>query len=203
MPTLKEKIVEKLKQKNGLSDRELASETKASFVPAVNNACRDLVRRGVIERRGRSDGILGNFLTKAGRKVQPKPLPVAASETENLSEDQLKHILAKWLEDDGWKVSVAWAKERGLDIEAKRGNERWCIEAKGCGSLQPMRVNYFIGILGETLQRMGDPKARYSIALPDLKQFRGLWDRLPSLAKKRTSISAIFVRADGTVAEVK
>ena len=55
-----------------------------------------------------------------------------------------------------------------------------------------MRVNYFLSMLGETLQRMDDPDASYSIAVPDLPQFRGLWARLPALAKSRTQISAIF-----------
>jgi hypothetical protein len=62
-----------------------------------------------------------------------------------------------------------------------------------------MRVNYFLGILVETLQRMSDPSARYSIALPDLPQFRALWVRLPSLAKKRTDIAALFVTPAGQV----
>jgi hypothetical protein len=62
-----------------------------------------------------------------------------------------------------------------------------------------MRVNYFVAILGEMLQRMDDPNARYSIALPDLAQFRGLWERLPRLAKTRTRISALFVDAKGHV----
>lgn len=35
---------------------------------------------------------------------------------------------------------------------------------------------------------MNDSEARYSIALPDLEQFRRLWERLPKLAKERTTI---------------
>jgi len=65
-----------------------------------------------------------------------------------------------------------------------------------------MRVNYFLSILGELLQRMDDPDARYSIALPDMKQFRRLWQRLPDLAKSRTEISALFVDGSGRVEEV-
>jgi hypothetical protein len=38
---------------------------------------------------------------------------------------------------------------------------RWVIEAKGGGSLNPMRVNYFLAVLGELLQRMSDPCARH------------------------------------------
>ncbi len=65
-----------------------------------------------------------------------------------------------------------------------------------------MRVNYFIAMLGEVLQRMSLPNARYSIALPDMVQFRRLWERLPALARQRTSITALFVSADGSVEHV-
>ena len=73
------------------------------------------------------------------------------------------------------------------------------IEVKGPGSRPQMRVNYFLSMLGEILQRMDDPAARYSIALPDLLQYRGLWNRLPMLAKQRTGIDILFVDADGKV----
>ena len=118
---------------------------------------------------------------------------------DSLSEDAVKERLVDWLEAQGWKTEVAWGQTRGIDIDATRGQERWIIEVKGCGSRQPMRVNYFLAILGETLQRMDDPQARYSIALPDMAQYRGLWDRLPRVAKERTEITAMFVTANGDV----
>jgi len=62
-----------------------------------------------------------------------------------------------------------------------------------------MRVNYFIGILGETLQRMSDPAARYTIAFPGLTQYRRLWAQLAELAKSRTGITIIFVSNAGHV----
>jgi hypothetical protein len=40
-----------------------------------------------------------------------------------------------------------------------------------------MRVNYFLAILGEIPQRMDDPSARYSIALPSLREFKRLCER--------------------------
>jgi hypothetical protein len=116
-----------------------------------------------------------------------------------LSEDEVKRAVEAWLESLGWKVSVAWGRVRGIDILATKGDQRWVIEAKGSGSLNPMRVNYFVSMLGELLQRMDDSNARYSIALPDMGQFRGLWERLPPLAKSRTGISALFVHASGGV----
>lgn len=63
-------------------------------------------------------------------------------------------------------------------------------------------VNYFIAILGELLQRMDDASARYSIALPNIR-FRGLWARLPHLAKSRPQISALFVDGSGRVEEIQ
>jgi hypothetical protein len=64
-----------------------------------------------------------------------------------------------------------------------------------------MRVNYFIAILGELLQRMKDPNAKYSIALPNMEQFVRLWSKLPSLAKERTKISCLFVDVNGKIVE--
>ncbi len=119
-----------------------------------------------------------------------------------LSEDDVKRSVEAWLVASGWEGTVMWGHVRGIDIEAKRNHERWIIEAKGCGSLAPMRVNYFVGMLGELLQRMNNPGARYSIALPGMKQFRGLWRRFPELAKTRTTISVLFVDPAGGVEEV-
>lgn len=65
-----------------------------------------------------------------------------------------------------------------------------------------MRVNYFLMILGETLQRMSEEKARYSIALPELVQYSRLWARLPQLAKSRTRITMLLVDQKGQVREV-
>ncbi|MBI5331209.1 MAG: hypothetical protein HZB71_11425 [Betaproteobacteria bacterium] len=120
---------------------------------------------------------------------------------EGLSEDELKEKLQTWLNCDGWKTEIAWGRKQGADIIATRNTVTWVIEVKGLGSLDAMRVNYFIAILGELLQRMNDPHAKYSIALPNIRQYRSLWERLPDLAKLRTSISAIFVSPDGTVYE--
>lgn len=126
-------------------------------------------------------------------------IPPATPGGSVFSEEEVKKVLEAWLSAKGWSVEIAWARSRGIDIHARKNNERWIIEVKGGGSLQPMRVNYFLGVLGETLQRMDDPKAAYSIALPDLKQFRNLWSRLPALTKARTQISALFVTRGGLV----
>lgn len=119
-----------------------------------------------------------------------------------LSEDALKRSLRAWLQGQGWQVAVAWGKSHGADIEAARDGKHWVIEVKGLGSRNAMRLNYFLAILGEALQRMNGPSAKYSIALPDIQQFDRLWQRLPLLAKSRTGITALLVDPDGNVREL-
>jgi hypothetical protein len=148
------------------------------------------------------DGKLGNY--PDSRDVEDPGLIAAwplQGKSTVLSEDDVKGKLQDWLEAAGWHVHVIWGHGRGIDIEARRGSHRWVIEVKGSGSREPMRVNYFLAILGELLQRMAGPDASYSIALPDMPQFRGLWQRLPSIAKHRTGITALFVALSGKISE--
>ena len=189
----------------GLTDREISNRLLGSAAPqqGVNQRARAMAARGEIQRRARHDGKIGNFpMGSDAREQLASPVPRRGSDVGSLSEDDVKRSLQVWLEASGWQVSVIWGRGRGIDVEAKRAGERWVIEAKGCGSLNPMRVNYFVSMLGELLQRMNDPNAYYSIALPDMKQFRGLWQRLPELAKSRSRISALFVTESGQVEEV-
>ena len=58
------------------------------------------------------------------------------------------------------------------------------------------QINYFLRALGELLQRMNDPDARYGLAFPDNRQYRGLVDRLPKLAKQRLGLVVYFVRRE-------
>ncbi|WP_339171265.1 hypothetical protein NSQ55_03585 [Paenibacillus sp. FSL H7-0943] len=118
-----------------------------------------------------------------------------------LQEDDVKEKLNRYLTSLGWTTHIAMGKIRGIDIDAYKGTERWVIEVKGCGSRSAMRVNYFLSMLGEILQRMDDPNAKYSIALPNMKQYRVLWGRLPKLAKERTNITILFVSEDGAIEE--
>lgn len=124
------------------------------------------------------------------------------SPTKELQEDDIKRIIANYLNENGWNIQLAMGKNHGIDIDACKEENRWIIEVKGCGSRNAMRVNYFLAILGEILQRMNDPKAKYSIALPDMKQYRNLWDKLPRLAKERTGITALFINENEQIEEV-
>jgi len=120
-----------------------------------------------------------------------------------MSEDQVKTALKTMLERDGWSVQVAWGRARGIDIVALRGTERWVIECKGTGSIPPMQNNYFVGVIGELMQRMSDERAKHSIAFPDVPKFRRLWSELPAIVKDRLKLSALLVSEDGTVLEIR
>ena len=110
-----------------------------------------------------------------------------------LSEEQVKTIINDYYIALGYKTTVAWGHFRGADIIAQKGEERVIIEVKGCGSRPQMRVNYFISILGEMLQRMDNEDCEYYIAFPKMKQYINLWQKLPTLAKQRTKIRLILV----------
>lgn len=198
-----EKLFAEIQRSPGLSDRELTNILCGTdkHPSQVNQEARLLEGAKRIVRRYRVDRVIGNYPEGAVAEVAQPVRPEVVRTPERLSEDEIKEALDEWLRSDGWVTRIAWQKARGIDIEATRNGKRWLIEAKGLGSRQPMRVNYFLAILGETLQRMADAEAKYSIALPDVPQFRGLWSRLPELAKSRTGITALFVSSAGVVSE--
>lgn len=203
MSSFADKLFAEIQKTPGLSDRELTDMLLGAdrHPSQVNQEARLLERAKRIVRRPRVDGVIGNYPEGAVVDITEPVKPVIERTPERLSEDELKEFLEAWLYSEGWSTRVAWGRSRGIDIEASKDGKRWLIEVKGLGSRDAMRVNYFLGVLGETLQRMADPEARYTIALPDIAQFRGLWSRLPELAKSRTTITALFVSPEGVVRE--
>ena len=116
-----------------------------------------------------------------------------------LQEEEIKKVLEDYLNRNGWKTEIAWGHNRGSDIVAVKGTDKWIIEVKGPGSRSAMQNNYFVSILGEILQRMEDCQTEYSIALPDISKYRRLWNEFPQLAKKRTKINLILVSSNGEI----
>lgn len=118
----------------------------------------------------------------------------AYSGESNLSEDRLKEAIRVAMEAEGWQVDVRWGRAHGIDIDARRGDERMVIEAKGEGSRDAMRVNYFLGALGELLQRMDSPDSGYGLAIPAHRQFVGLIVRLPAWVRTHLHLRFMLVR---------
>lgn len=207
MANLTDEIIEFVAKHPAKTDREITNSLRGRKAPQqpINQAARRLESKGVLLRKKRpEDGLIGNYIAVDAPKHFPRQSePKKNHDLDALSEEEIKSKLNERLVSEGWDTRVAWGRTPGIDIDARRKGKRWIIEVKGPGSRSPMRVNYFIGILGETLQRMDDDSAKYSIALPDLDQYRGLWKRLPTLAKKRTGISLLLMSTNGEIEELR
>lgn len=192
--TLQERILEKLKVEGvPLDDDDLAG--RLGVARAVNQAARRLERSGHLARYVGRDRKIVNSLTGPPEAAER---PISRTSVDGApSEDEVKAAVKAHLEEAGYRVTVAWGRVRGVDIEATRPDSRMLIEAKGSANLQPQQVSYFLGALGELIQRMSDPAARYGLALPDNRQYRGLVSRLPQLARDRLTLTVFFVAKTG------
>jgi len=161
----------------------------------VNQVCRGLADQKRILRETGGDGLILNRLP--GQSAPPRVAPRKVQNQGLLSEDEIKRAVKDHLEEQGYSVQVMWGRSHGIDIEATGQNGRMVIEAKGQVASQQQQTNYFIGALGELIQRMSDPQARYALALPDEPRCRGLASRLPSLARERLNLSILYVRREG------
>lgn len=197
MADMQTRILEALRTaRKPLDDDELA-RVLGVVRQQVNQAARILAeRKQTIRYHGRS-GKLVNAINDRAALPEPSDSEnaevVPADREGRLSEDEVKRAVVDRLKAEGWTVEVAWGRSPGIDIEARRGDERLVIEAKGEVALQPQQHNYFVGALGELVQRLDDPNARYGLALPNHRQYHGLVDRLPEEAKKRLNFVVYWV----------
>jgi hypothetical protein len=123
---------------------------------------------------------------------------------EYLPEKKIKYFLGEFLASQGWtRKAESIVMNRDIDIEAYRGNDKWIIEIESPDSLTSEIFYSFVSVLGRILQRMDNNNCKYSIALPDIKPFRRLWERLPELAKNRAKITVLFVSETGAVDEMR
>jgi hypothetical protein len=171
---------------------------------AAGSAYRDSTIRTHVVAHMPAAGLLvrvgpGRYRLPRDRHLPPEQAAASdESASERVTEDEVKAAVKAWLEAAGWTVVVAWGRQRGIDIDARRGPERLIIEAKGEALPGPQQVNYFLNAFGEIVQRMDDPVARHGLALPDHRQYRGLVDRLPALARERLRLDVFFVRRSGS-----
>lgn len=189
--TVKERILDLLEQRGrSFDDDQLAAELGINPRQTVNAACRELRNDGLVERSTGPDGKLTNRRTS-----QPRPAADATglSSSSRIEEDAVKRAVKAHLELASYTVDVAWGRQHGVDIEASRPGSRLIIEAKGEVSSQPQQTNYFIGALGELVQRMSDPEATYGLALPDTPVLRRLVGRLPAYGRNQLNLTLYWV----------
>ncbi|MDQ6602577.1 MAG: MarR family transcriptional regulator [Chloroflexota bacterium] len=223
MPTQREQIIAYLRDHpEGADDGQLVVALRISRHQTVNQICRALFAGGLISRdespqtHNKLNRLVGGVMAVPQSPVATEPpLPVARLFTLGddasvrafsyqgaigLSEDRVKAAVAAVLQSDGWGTDIRWRHVHGIDIVASRGSERLVLEVKGEGSSNPMRVNYFLGALGELLQRMDSPDARYGIAVPAHRQFTNLILRLPLWVRSHLNLCFYLVRPldDGT-----
>jgi hypothetical protein len=200
--TLAERILEAIRYAP-LDDDVLARRLGVGHRQAVNQAARKLESQGRIRRFMGPDGKIVNELSGAAVQEAPKSMamPVVGGSTGwgRITEDEVKEAVRAFLSRGGFDVTVAWGRVRGIDIDARHADgRRYVIEAKAeVGTNGAQQVNYFLGMLGELVQRMDDAHASYGIALPANRQYRGLVDRLPALAKERLRLSVFWVSRQG------
>ncbi|MHB8647700.1 MAG: MarR family transcriptional regulator [Thermomicrobiales bacterium] len=223
MQTQREQIIAYLRDHpEGADDGQLVTALQISRHQTVNQICRALLAAGLISRdespqtHKKLNRLVGGVMVVPQSPVSAEPpLPVARlsmlgddasvrafayHDETGLSEDSVKAAIAAVLQLGGWETDIRWGHVHGIDIAASRGNERLILEAKGEGSRNPMRVNYFLGALGELLQRMDSPDACYGIAVPAHRQFANLILRLPLWVRSHLNLCFYLVRPldDGT-----
>ncbi len=188
-----------------MDDDEIAMRMRV-VRQAANQVCRKLEAQGLIRRRIGPTGKIVNEIVDAPAStpasvVRPTVRRSTTVAAEPILEDDVKRAVRDFLQARGLHVEVKWGRERGIDIAARGPMERWIVEAKGEVASDQQQGNYFLGAIGELVQRMDDPEARYALALPDNRRYRGLVSRLPRMARQRLALTVLFVDANGTVTE--
>lgn len=195
-------IFKMLHQNPGLSDRELALLVNGQdkSTKYINQSCRAMAAQGLLFRKKRPDGLIGNWLSQ---EAEPSTTPAISVliQSEEIVGKKMKQALDSFLSAHNWESDIKGSGNSKNDIEARRGNQRWVIKVKGAVAYDPNLIRHFLSGLGELLQRMDDPACKYSVALPDISPCRRMWERMPVLARERTGISALFVNSAGEVFE--
>lgn len=200
--TLADRIVDLLMESPDLDDDQISARLGVAR-QHVNVASRTLAAKGVLQRFTGPSGKIVNRLAKNGLIRLPSPPPPSQTESAFVSEDEVKAAVKRYLEARGYEVRVAWGRHPGTDIEATGRSGRFLIEAKGEVASQPQKTNYFLGAIGELVERMSDEQATYGLTLPDNRTYRRLVQRLLRLAKNRLRLRVLFVGRAGRNIEVE
>ena len=200
--TLADRILDAIRYAR-LDDDVLAKRLGVGHRQAVNQAARRLEAQGRLRRFTGPDGKIVNALPDNPAQQTSEPTPLRAvpggGDHGRITEDEVKEAVRAHLAARGFDVAVARGRVRGIDIEARHPDRRrYVIEAKAeVGKNGPQQVNHFVGMLGELVQRMDYAQASYGIALPDNRQYRGLVNRLPALARERLRLVVFWVSREG------
>lgn len=114
-----------------------------------------------------------------------------------LNEETVKDSVGAFLRSQGYTVATGRRRERGADMRATKEGLKLIVEAKGEGSRSEMFNNFFLNVLGETLQRMSEPAAEYGVALPAHRKFVRLVDELSDNVRFTLRLNFYLVKPSG------
>lgn len=195
-PTIAERIIDAIRF-GPLDDDVLAKRLGVSQRQSINQVARRLEKQGSLRRLTGPDGKIVNALPDHTTPAPPQLLPTRAArgnEAAVLTEDEVKRAVVDELELAGFATQVAWGKTRGIDIDASHvDGRRYVIEAKVEVRSDQQQGSYFLGALGELLQRMDTDGPTYALALPSNRRYRGLVFRLPALVWTRLNFAVFWV----------
>ena len=165
---------------------------------SINQVARRLEQQGQLRRFTGPDEKIVNALPERPIPLPPQPADAPVRiQSLVFREDDVKMAVKAHLEEQGFGVAVAWGRERGVDIDARHlDGRRYMIEAKGGLASDQQQGNYFLGAIGELVQRMAEPEVQYALALPANRRYRGLVNRLHRHAWERLGLVVFWVQRD-------
>lgn len=134
-------------------------------------------------------------------------------------EGNVVEAIARFLAQEGWTIvgkADTHSKERGVDIQARRGGQTLLLEAKGypstnyrdprrAGEVKPTNPTnqaqqwYSHALLKVMRLQTKHPEALVALGLPEFPRYRALFEETRGgLAK--LGVAMLTVRADGSVA---
>lgn len=221
-----ERILAFLRNQPGkwFTDRELRELVGIKNHATVNQECRFLAMKGVLERE-RIDGIFHN------RLLVERSEHIAATSDSTLNftsvteewhwEGNVQARLIAYLNDEQWSIKQSADtanNERGVDILATKGIRTLAIEVKGYpseyyrrgpqkGQMKPTNPSlqarhwFSNALLSALLLRESHPLAERALGLPDVPTYRRLLERTQA-DLRALGIGAFLVKEDGTVEQI-
>jgi hypothetical protein len=135
--TCREEVTAAFEQLARESDRvDFAPAEVIAVMRSAGSTYRDSTIRTHVVAHMLEDGTLvrsspGRYRLARNRHRPVVVPPPPSTDGDRITEDAVRSSLKRYLEAEGWTVEVRWGRERGIDIDARRDDERLIVEAKG------------------------------------------------------------------------
>lgn len=112
---------------------------------------------------------------------------------DNKTADELKELVCKWLDDDGWTIT-----NEGEELLAVKDGVKWLIRAEG---LKRGRRAPLIDRLFKFVESITDEDVKPSLVLNDSAKYRREWREMTPFLKHKLNVTLILVTKKGKVIE--